>query len=110
MSVCQFICLDVCVHLDICVLVRVDVCVRMSVCPSGCISQYVCLSICRLDVCVCVIKCSSKCTAKMFCRTSDWMAPALPPPDIELKSYNGQNNVRNKQLSRAKISVCKMFV
>ena len=54
-----------------------------------------------------VVKCSSKWTAKMFCRTSDWIAPALQPPDIEFKSYNGQNNLLNKYLSRVKLSVCK---
>ena len=107
MSVCQFIRLDICVYLDVCVLVREDVCVRMSVCPFGCICQYVCLSVWILDVFVCVVKCSSKCTEKMFCRTSDWMAPALPPPDIEFKSYNDHNNLLNKYLSKVKLSICK---
>ena len=46
----------------------------------------------------------------MFCRTSDWMVPAIPPPDIEFKSYNGENNLLNKYLSKVKLSVCKMFL
>ena len=104
-SGCVCICPSVCVCLFVWMYVCLSVWMYVLVC------QFIRLDVCvHLEVCVCVVKCSSKCTAKMFCRTSYWMAPALPPPDIEIKSYNGQNNVLNKQLSRAKLSVCKMFV
>ena len=66
-SLCQYVCVSVCLYLCLCVCVSLSVSLCLCLCVCVCVSVYVCLCVCGACVCLCVCVCMYVCVPMPVC-------------------------------------------